>query len=194
MLDHRSRQLALMRSERLATAGQLTAGLAHDFNNILMIIDGFSQRILNLAGDSPPIEASVKQIMMATDKAKFLTQSLLAFSRQQPLQNRVFCANTAIHENAPLLAQALDARFEIRFELNAKDVNIETDTQEFGQALLNLVVNARDAMSAKGGTIIVGTRITTHDEITGTTSEDLEPGQYVEVHVLDHGSGMTDQV
>ena len=192
--DRRTSDEHLRRAQKMEAIGQLTGGIAHDFNNILMILDGYARRILDKRDDWPAVEFSVKQIESAAEKAKGLTKSLLSFSRRRELQRNVFDLDAAVLDMTELLKRAVDERYELVFELMADGARVNTDSGELGQALLNLVVNARDAMSLKGGTIIVGTRRVTIDKNHAIAREGLSEGEYIEVYVRDHGCGMSDEV
>ena len=181
-------QLQLTQTQKMEAIGQLTGGIAHDFNNLLMVVDGYARRAVVRLDDTTTVQSSLLQVLSATDKAAKLTQQLLAFSRRQIMETRVFRVADAIKELDGLLKQLVGEAAAIQFELD-DDARVETDPSELGQAVVNLAINARDAMP-KGGTITIGARLVDLDAAFTEGRANIGPGRFVEVYVGDDGVGI----
>ncbi|MDH3739691.1 MAG: CHASE domain-containing protein, partial [Alphaproteobacteria bacterium] len=179
----------LNQAQKMDAIGQLTGGIAHDFNNILMVADGYTRRALTQVGDPDAVTAALGEVLIGTDRAAKLTKQLLSFSRRQIMEKRVFRIEEEISEIESLLQQSTGERYEIRIESHTESACVETDPSEFNQALINLVINARDAM-AQGGQIVISTRVVDLDDRYAERHQNLKPGQFVEVSVHDHGTGI----
>ena len=190
--ERRELQEQLQQSQKMEAVGQLAGGVAHDFNNVLTAIKSFSELIaLELADDSP-LRDDVREITAAADRAAALTRHLLAFSRRQMLQPVVLDPNQVIEGLTKMLARLLGG--EVRCETSlAPDLGrVLADPGQLEQVLINLAVNARDAMP-NGGTLTLETANTIVDErhanrLSGV--ESAEPGEYVVLAVSDTGTGM----
>lgn len=183
----------LSRAQRLEAVGQLTGGVAHDFNNILAAIIGHLDLIETDTGPDSPSKASIEIAIRAASRGAELTSRLLAFSRQQPLK----AEQTQINEMLPQFQQFAERTIseDIVIELNL-DQNLWQTVIDVGQlenALLNLVINARDAMP-EGGRLIIETANRELSTDDAAEFEDLSPGDYVMVAVSDNGSGMAGEV
>jgi len=137
---------------RLQVVGQLAGGIAHDFNNLLTAILGAADAILGRAETSVDTVADVQQIRRGVDRGAALVRQLLAFSRQQTLQPRIVAVNAAIEDAARLLRRLLGEKIVLKLELEEPGRRVMVDPGQLDQVLLNLAVNARDAM-AEGGTL-----------------------------------------
>jgi PAS domain S-box-containing protein len=179
----------LNQAQKMDAIGQLTGGIAHDFNNILMVTDGYTRRALKAADDPDAVKEALDEVLSGTERAAQLTKQLLAFSRRQIMEKRVFRVEDEISDIEALLRQSTGERYELSFESHTDGTCVETDPSEFSQALVNLVINARDAMS-QGGQIIVSTRDVEITEEHAQPHRNLVPGNYVEVSVHDHGTGI----
>jgi PAS domain S-box-containing protein len=180
----------LRQSQRLEALGRLAGGIAHDFNNLLLAISGYSDFALEHALENAPLRGDLKQIKQATDRAKSLTQQLLAFGRQQVLQTEVISVASTIKEVAKLLRPLIGEHINLALELDRTAGRIEGDRTQLEQVLLNLALNARDAMPNGGTLTIRATRIEL-TEATATTT-DITPGDYIVISVIDTGTGMSD--
>jgi PAS domain S-box-containing protein len=191
--EERQRRLEaeLRQSQKMQAIGQLTGGVAHDFNNLLTVILGNLDEIRDqLLGRPLGIEL-LAQVQQAATQAAELTQRLSAFSRQQPLQPRVVDAGRLVANLESLLRRTLGVDIAIEVVQGARLWSCEVDPAQLENALLNLAVNARDAMP-KGGKLRIETenaRIAPAD-----AQEELRPGEYVLVSVTDNGVGMSEQV
>jgi signal transduction histidine kinase/ActR/RegA family two-component response regulator len=191
----------LRQAQKMEALGQLTGGVAHDFNNMLAIIMGnldLMQRRLAKAADgkadATKLMAYVDNALEGSRRAATLTQSLLAFSRQQPLAPRPFCANETVADMSRLLRRTLGESVEIETVLAGGLWPGFIDTAQLESAILNLAVNARDAMP-DGGKLTIETANTYLDEVySATEGGALAPGQYVMVAFTDTGSGMSTDV
>lgn len=179
----------LSQAQKMEAIGHLTGGIAHDFNNLLMVIGGYTRRAFDASDNPDKVRSSLAEAMKGTDRAAQLTKQLLSFSRRQVIEKRVFRVDETIAEIEDLMQRSTGERHRVNFAANCGSNCIETDEGEFGQALLNLVINARDAMP-DGGAIEVATNIVELDESFTKTRQELVPGRYVEVSVADQGTGI----
>ena len=190
-LQRSEQQLA--RARRLESIGRLAGGVAHDFNNLLTAIRGHAELLLDEVRDGSGIRTDLLEIRDAAERASTLTRQLLAFSRRQVLQPRVLDLNLVVAELERVLQRTVGAYIELRTELGAPLDLVRADPAQLEQVLLNLVLNARDALAA-GGHIRV--RTANHYVAAGApeTAEDLAPGNYVTLQVEDDGAGMAGEV
>jgi PAS domain S-box-containing protein len=179
----------LRQSQKMEAIGQLAAGVAHDFNNLLTIIEGHASLQLASRGLSEDTIESLRQIEIAAERAADLTRQLLAFSRQQILRPRPLDLNALINELLSLLRRTLGERVELNCDLEAGLPFVYADQTSIEQVIMNLTVNARDAMP-KGGVITLSTRARLVSEASGLLSPDTKPGRYVAITVSDTGVGM----
>jgi two-component system cell cycle sensor histidine kinase/response regulator CckA len=178
---------------RLRIVGQLAGGIAHDFNNLLTAILGAADAILDRAETTPETAADLRQIRRGVERGAALIRQLLAFSRQQTLQPRVVAVNAAIEDVVPLLRRLLGEKVTVVLALEQPGRRVWADPGQLDQVLLNLAVNARDAM-AEGGTLTLSSgHVTLYGpRIVGT--ESVPAGRYVTITVADTGGGIPDEV
>src|SRR5262249_22595339 len=150
------REERLLEAQRLEAMGQLTGGVAHDFNNVLTAIIGYSDLLMEQIGPDKAIGRDVKEILSAAHRAASLTHQLLAFSRRQDLPVRVINPNDVVRETEAMLRRLLSERIAIVTQLAGNLRSIEANPSQLEQILVNLSVNARDAM-AGGGTLMIET-------------------------------------
>jgi two-component system CheB/CheR fusion protein len=175
-------------SQKMEAVGRLAGGIAHDFNNLLTAIIGYSDLLVEtLSGNEPAIE-QVLEIKIAADRAASLTQQLLAFSRRQVLQPKVIDLNVIVDEFDRMLRRVVGERIIVAIECAPALWQVRADPGEIGRAIMNLSLNARDAMPA-GGTLAIETANVTLAEVDAA-EEDLAPGRYVTMAVRDSGVGM----
>jgi signal transduction histidine kinase/CheY-like chemotaxis protein len=190
--ERRRAEAALQQSQKMEAIGQLTGGVAHDFNNLLQILSGnlqLLQRRLNDPQDLKRLSASLG----AVERGAKLASQLLAFARRQPLEPRAIHLGRMVREMDELLRRALGEAIEVETVIAGGLWNTLTDPDQVQNAILNLAVNARDAMSGSGRlTIEAGNAML--DEFYCRQHEDVTPGQYVMLAVSDTGSGMTPEV
>jgi PAS domain S-box-containing protein len=185
---------ALRQAQKMETIGQLSGGIAHDFNNLLQIIHGnltILQR--SLPAEQTKWQRSVANALTGTDRAAALTQRLLAFSRRQPLDPRPLDVNEMIGEMIELLHRTLGETIEIGTRLAADIPNALVDSNQLENAVLNLAINARDAMPG-GGRLEIETGLADIKPNGSPAERDVQPGRYVRIAVRDTGTGMSPDV
>ncbi|MGQ7793181.1 PAS domain-containing protein [Faunimonas sp. B44] len=187
----REREEALRQAQKMEVVGQLTGGVAHDFNNLLQVIVG-NLEILerNLPDDMRRLRRAAANAMNGARRAATLTQRLLAFARRQPLEPRPLAPNKLIADMSDLLYRTLGETIEVETVLSAGLWPVEADGNQLESAILNLAVNARDAMPG-GGKLTIETANTRIDEAYAATHAEVAPGQYVVICVSDNGHGMS---
>jgi PAS domain S-box-containing protein len=178
-------QAALMQAQKLEAIGQLTGGVAHDFNNLLTVIIGALDAVERHPGDAARRERMLTAASAAAKRGEKLTQHLLAFARRQPLKPEICRIDRLIAESESLLRRALGDAYGFHLRLGAGVRAAKIDAGQFEAALLNLVVNARDA-TPPGGTVT----IESHPLTLARKQGELEPGEYLRVSVRDTGMGM----
>jgi PAS domain S-box-containing protein len=182
----------LRQAEKMEAIGQLAGGIAHDFNNILTTILGYTELLLGSGlWDPAAATADLQEIKSAAERARALTGQILAFSRRQPREPEVTSLNGLVREFEPLLRRTLGEDVHLRCHLEAEPDYLEIDHSQFAQVLMNLVVNARDAVSA-GGEVVVATKTVRVEE--GGTIPGLAPGEWLELSVTDTGAGIPEEV
>ena len=179
----------LQQSQKMEALGRLAGGVAHDFNNLLTVIKGHSDMLLERVKPADPIYTNSEQIQKAANRAASLTRQLLAFSRRQVLQPRVVDLNALIKDMDPLLKRLTREDIEFVVQLNAQLPRVKADPGQIEQVLLNLIVNASDAMP-QGGKLIIESHDIAVDAEFAKTRAALEPGDYVLLRVSDTGHGM----
>jgi PAS domain S-box-containing protein len=175
----------LLHSQKMEALGQLAGGVAHDFNNLLTVIAGHTD-LLRLESDQP--RHDLEQIRLATERAASMTRQLLAFSRQSMLEPRIVNINTVVRQSESMLRSlgAIDIVVDV-----ADDVrSVKADPDQLARVLLNIAINARDAMPA-GGTLGIQTRNAVMDETVVGANTRIPPGDYVLLSISDTGVGIT---
>ena len=182
----------LRHSQKMEAVGRLAGGVAHDFNNLLTVIKGHSDLLELKLGSLSPVQHSVLQVKKAADRATSLTRQLLAFSRMQVLQPQVLDLNAVIADVNKMMPVLLGEEVEYNFLPGERLAHIKADPSQIEQVLVNLAVNARDAMS-KGGKLTLTTQNVVLDEEYARTHPPVIAGRYVLVVVTDSGHGMDEQ-
>jgi CheY-like chemotaxis protein len=177
----------------MEAVGNLSGGIAHDFNNLLTIIIGNLDLLQFDVAGNPPAEQKVAAILQASERGADLTRQMLAFSRRQPLQRKKVAINKLVEETIRLLQRTLGGEIAVDMRLASDVGTVITDPQQFGSALVNLAVNARDAMPS-GGTLSVATRKAELDAAYADTHPEVKPGLYACVEVSDTGVGMSPEL
>jgi PAS domain S-box-containing protein len=186
----KERTEALRQAQKMEAVGQLTGGIAHDFNNLLQIIVGNLETLTrNLPEDQGRMRRAASQAMIGAQRAASLTQRLLAFARRQPLDPKPIDVNGLIRGMSEMLRRSLGETIEVETVLGGGVWQTEADANELESALLNLGVNARDAMSS-GGKLTIETSNSHLDEVYALRHAEVAPGQYVLIAVTDTGVGM----
>jgi PAS domain S-box-containing protein len=187
-IDQIREQLA--RAQKMEAIGHLTGGIAHDFNNLLQVITGNVALLQSQIGDDPKAVQRLRNMAMAADRGARLTRQLLAFARRQPLQPRVVDLARALTDGANLLHRTLGDNIEVESVVAGGLWNAFVDLAQLENALLNLALNARDAMP-NGGKLTIELRNAYLDERYAARHGDVKAGQYVLIAVTDTGIGMT---
>lgn len=187
----------LVRSQKMDAFGQLAAGVAHDFNNFLTTILGYSDLLLDELGMKGTVADHISEIRSAAGRASVLTAQLLAFSRKHPLAPRVIEVNSLLTNLERSLLRLLgeDIAVQCHFDRGKDGLHTKVDPGQLTQIILNLVVNARDAMR-NGGRLTLETALATiaATEEHEIDARELEPGEYVRISITDNGVGMGDEV
>lgn len=180
-------------AQKMEVIGQLAGGVAHDFNNILAVIMGYGEMLKTQLGPDSPLLKYTEEIQHASERAVGLTRQLLVFSRKQTVQPIVLDLGHAVHDMDEMLNRLIDENVAITILDEKETGRIKADPGYVGQVLMNLVVNARDAMP-NGGKIKIFTGNVTLNENFAQTHPGAVPGDYVLLGVTDTGIGMTDEV
>ena len=176
-------------SQKMEAVGRLAGGIAHDFNNLLTIIMGYSQVLLTELGPQHPLRGKIEETLKAGERAATLIRQLLTFSRKQSLDPKILSLNTAVTSLESLLRRLIGEDIQLVSKLDPTNGRLRADQAQLEQVLVNLVVNARDAMP-KGGTLTIETAQVelTRSPVYHLTP--LPPGPYVRLAVSDTGCGM----
>lgn len=178
-------------AQRLEAIGQLTGGIAHDFNNLLTIVIGSSETLAEALED--PERRMAEMILKAAKRGGALTKQLLAFARRQPLEPRVFNVNELIEGSAPLIRRALSADIDLTIKISDGPLGAFADPSQTEAALLNLCINARDAMPQGGSLTIEAGHITLTEDYAALHPE-AKPGDYAMIAVSDTGTGIAPEL
>jgi len=182
-------QAQLQQSQKLEAIGQLAGGVAHDFNNLLTAIGGYSDLTLRRLSEEDPLRSNLVEIKKATDRASSLTRQLLAFSRKQILEPKVLDLNTVVNDMSKMLRRLIGEDVELVTELSPELDRVKADPGQVEQILMNLVVNARDAMP-HGGKVTIETKNVVLDEGYAFHHVPVNPGEYTMLAISDTGMGM----
>ena len=190
---HRELERQFLHAQRLEAVGQLAGGIAHDFNNILTSVLGFSQFLLDQLPPDSPYRSDAEEIYRAGELAAVLTRKLLAFSRRQPAHPQVIDLNEATEAACGMLGRLLGEDIRVELELQARPALVKADSGQLEQVVLNLAVNARDAMPHGGR---LGVRTRTADLSAGLLHSGgvIPRGRYVVLSVKDEGIGMSPEI
>jgi signal transduction histidine kinase len=178
----------LLQSQKMEAIGRLAGGIAHDFNNLLTVIAGQTYMLRNQAA-AGPVREGVERIEATAERAAELIRQLLAFSRKQVLQPGVLRLNAIVESMAPMLTRLIGEDIELSTRLEPQLLHVKADPTQVEQVIMNLVVNARDAMP-RGGQLTVATGNVAVDVTSPPPHPDVTPGTYVMLAVTDTGTGM----
>jgi PAS domain S-box-containing protein len=193
MTEARETERKLQQAQKLDAIGKLTGGVAHDFNNMLTVISGTTEALVDALGDRPDLQGTAKLIDEAAERCAELIQRLLAFARKQPLQPRNVDINAAVSDIARLLRPTLGEQIEIETILEPAVATSHIDPSQLANSLLNMAINARDAMP-NGGKLLLETKHVVLDEAYARSNAEVEPGAYVMLAVSDSGHGMPAEI
>jgi PAS domain S-box-containing protein len=190
MTQQRHLETQLVQSQKMEAVGRLAGGIAHDFNNLLTVITGYISLILSRHGDGDPFHKELVEIRSAAEKTADLTRQLLAFSRKQILQPKIIDLNKIVANLEIILQRLIGEDIELSTDLENVDANVLVDPGQIEQIIVNLAVNARDAMP-KGGKLTIGTKILELDESFAREHSPVLLGKHVVMSVSDTGVGMS---
>ena len=190
--ERREMELQLRQAQKMEAIGRLAGGIAHDFNNLLGVISGYAELVSEQIDPVGEVHNSVEQIRKAAERASALTRQLLAFSRQQVLETRILDLNLIIGDMVKMLPRLLGEDIELQASLDPGLGAVKADQGQIEQVLLNLAVNARDAMPG-GGKLAIDTGRVRFDSEVALKHPSMTPGDYVLLSVSDTGMGMDKQ-
>jgi len=190
--ETRTLELQLRQAQKMEAIGRLAGGIAHDFNNLLMVISGYSEFLLERLGPDPRLRGPAQEISNATQRATSLTRQLLAFSRKQMLAPKVLDLNEVVAENLKMLTRMIGEDIDLVMVPGPGLGAVRADPGQIDQVIMNLAVNARDAMP-QGGKLTIETANVTLDENFTRTHAPLPAGDYVMLAISDTGVGMDNE-
>jgi PAS domain S-box-containing protein len=190
--ERRALEEQLRQAQKIEAVGQLAGGMAHEFNNYLGIVLGYSELLLEEAGTKEGLRRNVAEIKAATQRAASVTRQLLALSRRQVLEPKVLDVNAVVWETHKLLRRLIPGNIDLVPVLEPNLSPVKVDPAQIQQILINLVVNARDAMP-QGGKVVIETANVELDREYGAHHIEVQPGRYVMLAVSDNGSGIDAQ-
>jgi PAS domain S-box-containing protein len=197
LTERRAAEERLLQAQKMEGLGQLTGGVAHDFNNLLTVVignlDAMQRHLEQPSTDVQRLKRSAENAMRGAQRAASLTQRLLAFSRQQPLEPKPVDIGRLVSGMSDMLRRSLGEEISIETALSGALWQVEVDPNQLEMAILNLALNARDAMS-EGGKLTLETANVLLDHAYAASQSEVVPGQYVQLAISDDGAGMTLEV
>ncbi|MGA7300248.1 MAG: ATP-binding protein, partial [Candidatus Sulfotelmatobacter sp.] len=187
--ERRALEQQLQQSQKMEAIGRLAGGIAHDFNNLLMVISGYSEFLLDRLGPDPALRGPAQEIAGASQRASSLTRQLLAFSRKQMLAPKILDLNGVVTENLKMLTRVIGEDIDLVMVPAPSLGAVRADAGQIDQVIMNLAVNARDAMPS-GGKLTIETSNVSLDEEYARFHAPLRPGDYVMLAISDTGLGM----
>lgn len=191
--DRRNLEEEFRQSQRMEAIGHLAGGVAHDFNNLLAIIIGYSSMLDDMTPEESPAAEFIEEILKAGERSMSLTRQLLAFSRKQVISPKVLDLNEVVRNTEKMLRRLIgeDVVFETRLQEDL--MSVKADPGQIEQILMNLAVNARDAMP-QGGILTIDTENHILEDLDSSPLSEIQPGAYVALRITDTGVGMTEEV
>ncbi|HEX2168034.1 MAG TPA: PAS domain S-box protein [Longimicrobiales bacterium] len=193
MSERRFLEEQLRQSQKMEAVGRLAGGVAHDFNNLLTAIAGHTELLLEDLGEDDAIRSDIEEILRAVDRASNLTRQLLAFSRRQVLQPRLLDVNQVITDLGTLLRRLIGEDVTLSVSLDSGLPTIRADRGQIEQVVMNLIVNARDALP-HGGEVRLATKALEVEDDSLEHRRGVSPGTYIQIAVSDNGVGMDEAV
>jgi PAS domain S-box-containing protein len=191
--ERRALEQQLRQSQKMEAIGRLAGGIAHDFNNLLMVISGYSEFLLERLGPDPALRGPAKEISTAAERATSLTRQLLAFSRKQMLAPKLLDLNAVVTENLKMLTRLIGEDIDLVMIPGSELGAVKADPGQIEQVIMNLAVNARDAMP-QGGKLTIETANVTLDEAYARLHAPVQPGDYAMLAITDTGVGMDGEI
>ena len=186
--------MQIAQGQKMQAVGQLAGGIAHDFNNMLTAIIGFSDFLLMNHRPTDPAFQDIMNIKQNANRAAGLVRQLLAFSRQQTLRPQKLALGDVLSELSILLSRLLGENIELKLDQASDLWPVKADLHQFEQVIINLAVNARDAMPDGGKLVIRTANVSESRSRASSATQHLPPGEYVLIEVSDTGTGMTPEV
>ena len=190
--ENRALEQQLRQAQKMEAIGRLAGGIAHDFNNLLMVISGYCEFMLERVNKDSELRGPVQEISKASERATSLTRQLLAFSRKQMLTMKVLDLNAVVTENLKMLTRLIGEDIDLVMIPEGELGAVKADPGQVEQVIMNLAVNARDAMP-RGGKLTIETANTTLDAEYARFHGPIKPGEYIMLAISDTGSGMDDE-
>jgi PAS domain S-box-containing protein len=190
--DQRSLEAQLFQAQKMESVGRLAGGIAHDFNNLLSPILGYSEILLSEFPADDPRSEDLQEILNAANRARDLNRQLLAFSRKQVLEMKIINLNKVVSDFEKILQRTVRDDIELMVNLEDNLWNVYADVSQLEQIIMNLVVNAQDAMP-RGGQMSLCTRSVTVDVAYAESHPGMEPGNYVALEMCDSGEGIDEE-
>jgi two-component system cell cycle sensor histidine kinase/response regulator CckA len=191
--DHKETEKNLQHARRFETVGRLASGIAHDFNNILQVINGHSEMLMELRKDDARLTKSLDIILASGQKASALTRQLLLFSRRQQKEMKLINLGELLTGMEKILARMLGEDISLVFKCNDRDLCLEGDETQVTQIIMNLAINARDAMP-EGGSITINVDLCEVDAATKSAFPYVQPGKYICMQFVDTGCGIPEEL
>jgi PAS domain S-box-containing protein len=191
--DRKSLEAQFRQAQKMEAVGQLAGGVAHDFNNMLTAVNGYAGLLRDTFGPEDPRRQDIDEILNASNRAAALTRQLLAFSRKQLLEPQLIDLNQLVSDMSNMLGRLIGESIELTVTLSPAPAVVRADTGQIEQTVMNLVVNARDAMP-DGGRLTIETAHVHLDQTYAAQHASVAPGDYVMLAVTDDGVGMTDDI
>ena len=191
--EQRALEVQFAQSQKMQAVGQLAGGIAHDFNNVLTAIIGYSDLLLANHRPTDPSFQDIMNIKQNANRAAGLVRQLLAFSRRQTLRPQVLILSEVLGDLSMLLRRLIGERIELKVDHGADLWLVKADVNQLEQVIINLVVNARDAMP-DGGTLTIKTRNLAEDAVANEQEPNIAPADYVVIEVVDTGTGMPAEI
>lgn len=189
LTEKRRLQEALIHAQRLDAVGRLAGGVAHDFNNLLSVINGYCEIMATKRSVRKQAAHELEEIHQASQQAAGLVRQLLAFSRRQAMNPKVVSLNELVRDNAEILTRLLKPRKSLTLSLDVESINVRVDPAQLQQVLLNLTINARDALQ-DGGRVMISTMLREATPDMERRPVEMPPGRYAVLVVSDDGAGM----
>ncbi len=187
--ERRELEQQLRQSQKMEAVGRLAGGVAHDFNNLLMVISGYCEFLLEKIGPDPALRGPAQEISKAAERATSLTRQLLAFSRKQMLTPKILDLNAVVTENIKMLTRMIGEDIDLVMIPGSGLGTVKADPGQIEQVIMNLAVNARDAMP-QGGKLTIETSNASLNDAFARSRAGMRPGEYVKLSISDTGAGM----
>ena len=191
--ERKSLEEQLRQAQKMETIGHFAVGIVHDFSNFLTAINIYTQLVIDSLHPDIPAQELLQEIRAATERSASLTRLLLAFSRKQMLAPRILCLNDVVGDTERMLRRVIREDVQLVTDLDPRLASIKADPEQLERVLLNLVMNARDAMP-RGGQLTIETNNVVLDEVNCKEHVDIPPGRYVMLTVTDTGVGMSPEI